>query len=303
MSRYGIYAIVLGANRLGGILSQEIKSNIEGKAKAANGQPYPYFSAVYAAKPEATFSTVHVKDALRLIPITGVNLASSALKMYAQEKPLGGTRSTSSFLSYTMNNGILYNSRLSCRTNADATLDARALLLSDPTGVNAWVVIGAETPAAIAVADDDKRYTLSAVTVAGLTLTGVTNVEIDFGVSAESEQSDSRIIPRFASINEIISRVTIDVLDVSLIQAAKFAWTPGTEQAYFAKLGSHANTSIEFVQREKGGGAAASGGFTIGTQGLCYVGTVASGSETQTKSGQVVIETIHDGTNAPITME
>jgi len=81
MSRYGIYAIGIGATRLGGISSQEIKSNIEGKSKQANGQPYPYFAAVYAAKPEATFSTMHVKEALSIIPITGVNLASSALKM------------------------------------------------------------------------------------------------------------------------------------------------------------------------------------------------------------------------------
>lgn len=296
---HSIFAINIGSTLLGGISDVSAESGLVDGGKAANGQIYRYFASIRNAKPVLQFTTLHVLEALGELSLAGVNLSSKNLKFYGQEKALTGGR-TSSYKSFTAAYGLLYPTRLSCRTNDDATLACEAMILTDPTGVNDPLVYGTSTPVGLPLttAHDNKRYTLGTTTIAGVSVTNITNIDIDFGVTATKADMDSSIFPKFAAIESIQPKITIDVLDITLLSSAKFPIWSGA--APTAKSATHANTSIQLRKRKEDGGFDSSGHCTLTTAGLCYITTIAKGSDQGDMSGQIVIEARHDGTNAPI---
>jgi hypothetical protein len=304
---HSIYGVKIGTTLLGGISDTSIDSGLADGGKAANGQIYRYFASVRSGKPKVSFTTLHIADGITAAPLTGVSLASNNLIMYGHQKAIAGGRAAT-YVSFTMANGCLYPTRLSCRTNDDATLAVDGLLLSDPTGANDFVVHGAASPTGTLL--DNLRYTLGTISVAGTTITNVTNVDIDFGITANAVDADSYIIPRFAAIDAIAPKITIDVLDLSLFAAGKFTWASGSSgtwptgggYGYHGKTAINSNTSIQFRKRLIGGGFVSTGSITLSTQGLAYVSSIAKGTDQGDQSGQIVIESIHDGTNAPLAM-
>ena len=300
---HSIYAVGIGSSVIGGISDQSLESGLADGGKPANGQVYRYFASVRSGKPRVSFSTFHIVDALTVVPAAGINLASSNLKFYGQEKVLAGARSPSAFISFLMANGLLYPTKVSCRTGDDAKLDCEGLLLTDPTGVNDFVSVGTSAPAALVAANDNLRYTLGAITIGGISIVNVTNVDIDFGVTATPTDVDSNIIPRFASIETIMPKITVDVEDISLItESTKFKWASGAGYGMHAKKVERSTSTIQFRKRELGGGFATSGHIVFTIQGLAYVSTIAKGTDQGDQSGQVVVELSKvDGTNAPIT--
>jgi len=296
---HSIYAINIGATLLGGITDVNASSGIEAGGKIANGQLYRYFNYVKSMKPQVGFKTLHALDALGLVPLTGLSLASSALKFFGQQKDCGGAR-PSTFVSFLASYGLLYPKRLSCSTNEDAEAEFEALLTSDLTGANDPLVFGSDTPSGtFDVNADNKRYTLGTTSAAGVTLQNVTRVDVDFGITANVLKANSDVIAKRAWIDTIMPKITIDVEDISLLGASSFPLWSGT--AVTAKHATHANTSIQLRKRQLGGAPyASSGHLTLTTDGLCYVSVIAKGTDQGNMAGQIVIESINDGTNAPL---
>ena len=220
---------VLGGSSvtLGGIRRQMVRTGTEVRQETVSGAVYSQFQAVYAGTPMAEFSTVSIARAMDAIGLSGIAIAAASqtgLTLYGNKKAQGGTRAGSGAnISYNIKEGILVPRRITVDHQGDAVLDAECLVTYD--GTNAPIV-QANTANLLSSIEDDQRYTIGPIqlgTVTGdkITLSQIQRLEIDFGINASAEGSDSDIYPTFATINDIARPVIrITTLDLTQLVAS-----------------------------------------------------------------------------------
>jgi hypothetical protein len=291
---------------LGGTRRQMIRSGIDVRQESVAGSVYSQWQSVYAGAPAMDFGTISLKRALDVIGTTGLAIAGASqtgLTAYGIAKQEGGSRKAgANHVSYNMREGLLIPRRISVSHQQDAQLDCEALITYD--GTNA-PLIQSNTATAPAVANDDQRYSIGRVQLGTTngdkyTITQISNIEIDFGINATAEGSDSDIYPTFAVINEI-PRPTIRITTSDPILLADTNGIP-----LHGKDLNSSYTKICLRKRKR----LSSSGYEddaslvhitiVPLIGCAYLSDVGNYGGS-TANGSVIIEIplISDGTNAP----
>jgi len=297
---------------LGGIRRQSLQAGINVQQETVSGSVYAQWQSVYSTSPGMGFSTVSIARALGCIGTTGLAITAAAagtgVTAYGYKKSEGGTRMAlaSNHISYNFKEGLLLPRRISVSHQGDATLDIDMLATYD--GTNAPVV---QTNAATAPTNgvDDERFTIGAVklgTGSGdqIVITQIQNLEIDFGISASVNGSDSDIFPTFAVIDEIprptIRFTTNDMTLLSLTNGLPLQ-------------GKDIDLSHCIIYLRKRARVTASGYVAdateehislIPTAGCAYITDLGDyGSSSGNGTCSVEIPLIWDGTNAPLALD
>lgn len=296
---------------LGGIRRQSIRTGIDVRQETVSGNVYSQWQSVYATTPGADFSTVSIARAIDCVGVTGLAITAAAagtgLTMYGYKKLKGGSRTSgSNHISYNFKEGLLLPRRITAEHQGDAVLDLEMLATYD--GTNAPIV----TSNAAAVPTngvDDQRFSIGAVqlgTATGdkITLTQIMRTELDFGIVASVESTDSDIFPTLATINEI-PRPTIrfTVSDMTLLALTNGIPLQGKDIDL-----SHCIIHLRKRARITTSGYVADGTAEhisiVPTAGCAYITDLGDyGGSSSNGALQIEIPLVWDGTNAPWTWD
>lgn len=302
---HGLYAVKIGATTLGGITQQGMPTGTEVRGEPRSGEEYARILAMVAQNPRITFSTEHIATALGACGLAGVDMNTSALTLYAQKAAAGGSRAAGSVHnSYNVDYGILVPRRLTCDHQGDAALNYEALIAYDGL-VDPIVLSGS---AALPAASTTKeRFSIGTVKIGAVTLAEVKSIEIDFGITAVQESSDSDVWPSFAYIQQTQPTITLRGISADWFNAAAVP--------IGGLSGSHANTIIYLRKRLDGGaswGAGQSFGYVANASavhikftaaGLVYVDDGFSANNNTPGEVSLVMPLQYDGSNAPLTID
>ncbi len=241
---------------IGGISRQNIATGSQVNGEATSGEVYRRFLALYTQKIAPGFSTFAIASGLTAIAPPGLNIGGLAngLDFFAQKNLLGGTRAgATSHRQFTFNAGILVPRRLSVEHGGDAVLDYEAVVIHD--GDNAPIVITDSVSLPTPITDNE-RFALGPTTIGSVDVSGKTRVTIDFGLNVIGQGADGDIWDTFAHVRTQDSTITIESVDVGVIDAAGIpltglSATHVTTAIYFRKrtaTGFVANATAEHIQ-------------------------------------------------------
>lgn len=211
---------------IGGIRSQMLRSGTEVRRETTSGAYYPQFQAVYSRTPSADWSTVQIARALDACSFTGLRVSAATdpgVKFFGNKKSEGGIRASgSNHIQFLQRDGLMFPERITCEYQQDAEIFYKHLVTYDGTN-DVWSL--SESVALPTQTADDQRYTIGSIqlgTVTGdkLVLAQVKSLEINFGISAQAEGSDSDLEPTFASIDEIMPSISITLTDATLFDSS-----------------------------------------------------------------------------------
>jgi hypothetical protein len=298
---------------LGGIHgSFRVSPNIEVSQETTSGAIYAVSQTIVSGAPMVGFNSYSLGRALDVVGLTGLAIAAATqtgLTYYgnaAQEG--GGRRSGSNHLSWNTKEGMLLPRRITCRHQGHAALSLENLITYDGTNQPIVPASGVAVPTA---ALDEQRYSIGPVqigTVTGdkLTISQIINVEIDFGIMATAESSDSDLYPTFVTINEIVRPVIrITTTDVSLFAASGGIPLHG-------KAIDLSHTILFLRKRTLTPNLTASGYVADGTAehisfvpaaGCAYHDSIIDVSNPGNGTAVIEIPLISDGTNPPLAID
>lgn len=211
---------------IGAIRRQMVRTGLQVQQESLSGVPWPEFQSVYAGAPMASWETLDLGAALGAVGALGLAIkavSQTGLNCYGIAKQEGGGRKTgNNQKAFNIKEGFVYPGRLSAEHQKDAVLDLTALVTWD--GTNAPIIPVEDVEAL--VFDNTARYSLGPCqlgTTSGdrLVITQKSRVEVNFGIDASAEGSDSDIFPTFASINEVANgMLRIVTTDIDLFRAS-----------------------------------------------------------------------------------
>jgi hypothetical protein len=298
---YGVRITPSGgsATLIGGITQQSIPLGTQITTQQTAGNAYSSIGTINAIKPRGMFTTYSVGALATVLGLRGACLAGGAnpgLEMWELLYTACGAISVAStpHRKLVIPNGIVIPKTISCSHQQDATMTAEAIATFD--GTNDPVIIAASqaTPTGLA---DDFRFTLGAVTVAGVTITGILSISVDFGNNATTDGSDSEVFDQNIEITQIVPKITITTRDV-----AKFA---SGSLPLRGKHGEHTDTSIVLRRRVNGTGSFSTDADSIEITADCIANfeDVWNAQANGRGEATIMLTCLDDGTNAPIVID
>jgi len=293
--KHSLYAVGLGATLLGGITRQSIALGSEVRREATSGETYARFQSLYAQKIAPGFSTKCIATALTACGTVGASIADMAggLALYAQKHADGSSRTAgSNHRKYGFTRGILAPKNLTVDHRGDALLTYDAVVVYDGTNEPMVITDSVALPAGIT---DAERFTLGPVQIGGVTLTGVHNLSIDFGLDVVGESADSDIWDTFASIRQILTTIRLTGIDVEWLKAAAVPLA--------GLVATRANTAIYLRKRAKGSSfvaAATAQHIQFKASGLATIETPFEGQGSDGSQTTLSLPLDYDGSNAPL---
>ena len=302
MTIHGLYCVVLNDTAditLGGIESLNIRTQVEHVAEATSGEIYPRHQAINAIKPVADFSSFCLSQCLDAIPLTGKSISAMAtgVDLYGYAHAHGGGRAGANLhRKYTIADGMIVPTKISCDHRGDAIISYN--ILSTWDGTNAPII---ETDlASVPTAEsDDERFTIGKCTLGSVLLGDIRNWELDFGISAVTEGADSDIYDTHVSIVECKPVLTLKGIDIEWMKAANIplvgkAATHATSSVYLRKrlqtaAGYVADATAEHIK------------FTM--DGLAFVEDIFSSRGKGPTECSLKLAMRFDGTNAPFVLD
>lgn len=249
---HGIFAASLGSTILGGIRSQSGAAELETREEALSGEVYARHQSIVSGNPTFDFTTLNLNAALAVCAELGTDIASftGGLSLWAQLHKDAGTRATGAVhRKYNAPAGYLYPATIDFGNHQDdATLSYRAMLTSDGVNNPMSESDGVALPTA---PEDAGRYTIGKMTLGGVLLDSIRGGQIDFGISATAEGSDSDIYPSRVRIGEIIPVLTLRGVNVK--------WLGSAIVPREGFVCTHANTILYLRKRGAGGTFVANG--------------------------------------------
>lgn len=295
-TQHGLYAVIHDDTAIPGItqLGLSLGGTTIGEVTAA--ELYPRNMGVNAQNPQITFNTRALATALGLIGFTGTDISSLAAGMtfYEQKFSEGGGRAgITSHRKIVVNEGIAIPQRISVSHQQNAELTYQVLVTFDGTN-DPYVLTENQTlPSA---PSDAERFTIGKTTLGGVLLTQINSVEIDFGIQAMAEGSDSDIWPTFSGIEQSSPTITL--------RGTKAEWwgTAGLDMAGLAA--THANTIIYLRKRTSTGFVPdiTAEHIKITANGIAQLTDLFTAQGTRRGEVGIVLTCDYDGTNAPITL-
>lgn len=298
---HGLYAIELGVAVtpvvLGGIESLNVRTETEHIAEPTSGDIYPRHIAIVAQKPSADFTSYALAQCLGSIGLTGLSIATltnGGLNLYAQKQEDGGGRTAgAAHREYKMTKGIILPNRITCDHRGDALIAYDVRPTFDGTNDPFAVTDAHALPTAPL---DAERFTLGKVTIGSVAITKKRSLELDFGITAPTEGTDSDIFDTHVSIQDIRPVLTLRGVDLEWLKAANIPLA--------GKAATHATTSVYLRKRLQ-----TSAGFVLDATaqhikltmaGLCWIEDVFSAGGRGPTECSLKLAAVFDGTNAPV---
>jgi hypothetical protein len=193
-----------------------------------------------------------------------------------------------------MAKGVLIPTRLSCEAHQDAKLDYEATLTTDDTTAP---IVQTDSVALPTLVGGNLRYTIGKVTVGGIALTGVTGLDIDFGltVSALRDGVTARIWDEYAWIESMLPRITI--------RGYGKAWMGAAVIPLLGKAAAHADTLIYLRKRASAAtfvADATAEHIEISMGGMATIDRIQGASGLKPGESALSITSYYDATNLPI---
>ncbi len=292
---HGLFATQVGSVVIGGIGRNNLVTGTTVRSETTSGEVFPAFQSIVSQRPTASFQTMQLKRALDLIGLLGKDIAAlpSPLNFFGHLALDGSTRASgAAHRKYSINNGILIPQTLSVDHQGDATLTYQAIVTYD--GTNDPIVISdlQTLPAGIA---DDERYSIGKMVYAGLTLTHVRSWELDFGIDAQSEGTDSEVWDRFSYIRTVQPVITMRGIGLEWMKAANIP--------LLGKTATHADTTL-YLRKYKDGSTfeldASAVHIKITAAGFVHVDTPMDASGNDPAEITLMMTCKFDGINDPV---
>jgi hypothetical protein len=299
--KHGLYGVELGEVApvvIGGITRQSIAMQSIVQSEARSGEVYARLQALTEQRPRLTFTTNAVAAALDKAALVGLDIStlSTGLHLIAQKHADGGTRTAgATHRKYTLNDGLLFPTRLTCQHGGDAELEYEVIATYD--GSNDPIVI-ADSQALPSGLDDAERFTLGSMTIESVTFDHLRSFELDFGLRVEAEGSDSDIWPTIVTIIEILPVIRLRGVDIE--------WAKAANVPLIGLAATHTNTAIYLRKRADGGtfvADATAEHIKFTAAGYATIETVFDAQGNETGETELVMPLVYDGTNDPLVID
>lgn len=298
-----LYPDALGsAILIGGILRQSVDPGVNVSAENVAGSHYPLFGAVNAVNPRMMFDTYDVVKALDAVGMLGLAIESDdsgriGAELYQiQYDDVGQIVSGSSHRLLRIRKGILIPRQLTCQHQQDAQLSLELIGITDGTNDP---VIFAESQASPGAAVDPTRHTLNAAVIESVSLTKLSAVRIDFGLTVNAKGDGSNPFPTRIEIQRSAPTITVETESPELFSASGVPLK--------GKAATHANSLVTFRKRTKNTGSFVADGTAehigITTAGVLYAQTAWDASANADASATYMVQSLYDGTNAPLVID
>ena len=191
--------------------------------QAADGAVDPTYVAVMSQDPRITFSTTAIATFLAEVTNTafmaGIKIDSDVthdgLECYFQKLAEGGTRSAgATHVKLTVNEGLLLPRAITASQGGIATLPLECVIGYD--GTNEPIVITANQALA-GTPVVGELFTVGPANINGVALDAIQSVTIDPGIAEIALASDGAIWPTYIAIQSRQPMITIQTLDVSIL--------------------------------------------------------------------------------------
>jgi len=279
-----------------GITNINASANPEVAQEKASGSVYPDSVAHSQTKPMIAFTTVGLEDAITALGLLGKcitnDVGKPGLDVYCQKQTCAGVLSGAVHRKLNIGLGLIVPRSLTVDHMNSAQLVYEAYAAWDGTNDP---IQKSDTgtlptyPAETWPTPPQGRWTMRGLTIGAVSVTGKRNVSIDFGAVVTHESGDSDPYPTVATLSELKPRMTVRGVDPKW-------WSTVTGLAGGSV--THANTTLEL--RKRGIALNVAAHITITLAGLVYMDTLFSAGLDGPGEAVLVVESVYDGTNAPI---
>lgn len=223
------------------IVSFNLDTGLENFIEGADGNIDPMYVAVKSQEPRMRFTTTALVTSLDLCGINGLKISSDedddGLEAWFQKADEGGVRATgSNHIKLTVNEGILVPRQISASHNERAELEYELIITWD--GTNDPIVI-ATSQALEGTAAVGELFTIGEVDINGVTLEGIKEITVDFGITEFVEGADGNVWPTYTAIKErqpLITILTNEAVALSTFGIAGVAQGATDSLIYFRKV-------------------------------------------------------------------
>ena len=288
-----ISSFVHGSNVINQILSAGFSPNLVQLLEGGSGLVDAGYSGVVGSAPELAFSTSAIKTALAdLGGIDGIAIAASNGIFYFQKTTSGGLRAgATSHVKATIVQGIMVPQSLTIPHQGKATLSYRVVMTSadgaaapvaflDSQSLDAGIVTAAEL------------YVLGSVEVNGVTLEGVSQVVINFGVGVWIDGGSGLVYPTHCGVSQRRPTIAIQTRDI----ATSVGW------GLLGQAQNNTDSVVTLTGLTNGGSLNGSDQITATIDAGRMHYTDLSGVDGERMAGQITITPTSDGTNAIIAL-
>ena len=194
---YDIHEVFHKTTRIDQISQSSIDPGVSMMLERADGVVDTVYAAVAKIAPRFTFSTSKVATVLTSLGINGTAIDTN-FDMYFKKRTLGGTHAASGHVKCTLANGLIIPTSVSAGQDSLATVTYNVIAVS-ADGTTSPINISTTTvPAGSATFAEG--FVAGPVTINGSAYSGITGIEIDFGVETEELSADGEVYDTFTSL-------------------------------------------------------------------------------------------------------
>ena len=295
-----------GTTTLGGVSTSAVNNNPEIIQDYADGGIHPTLTTIKAFAEELSFTTNNIDKAFDLIGSVGdcIDDGSSIEIYYARftacsKGPAPGAIHRRITISQGDNvAGLFHPGSVSTDHRGDATFSFMVKPQTDGTNSPLTIEVDIALPADLQTRiDNQNRYTIGPVTLAGTIYNGIKSFGIEFGIGVTRESADSSIFDEFIGIEKTATKISLSGLNPDWV-------TPGTISGSAL---AHADTQLVLRRRTRGAAgyvpAATAEHIVITTNGLAVPTNVASSNEQNPVESGIDVYCDFDGINSPLTVQ
>lgn len=216
---YGVQIQASGGSltTIGGVTEQSIDTGVSVNAEVTAGAITPQFGEIATVQAGGRFTSHNVGGVLAAIGNKGACLAGSTAPGFAiwtlQRDSCGSLASGSVHRKLVIPNGRIFPVSLSVGQNQRASLVTEVIALYDGTNKPILSTGSQAAPTGLA---DDYGFHIGAVSVAGITVTNVTGIEINYGNTVQAIFEDGEVWPKQLNHTEHKPTITIRTNAINL---------------------------------------------------------------------------------------
>jgi hypothetical protein len=290
------HALKIGANWIGGIVSQAFTNAPSMQTEPTAGSIYPLQTSIQEIKAGFRFTSHNVASALGVLGFLGVPLSAQVpAELYEINYGDDGfVVAGSNHRKIAFSTGRAVWRTLSCGNRQDAQIEIEVFGLSPDGSTNPAVFSeGVAAPAAV----DDARHTIAAVQLGGISMGCVTDLRLESGLQIQSDGCKSDVFDTRMGVQSVVPKIQVSTLAAELVgSAAGKINLPGI-------AATHANTFIKLRKRNNKTGTfladATAQHIVITADGMVVPIEPFSAQNNADGNTRFEMTATFDGTNAP----
>jgi hypothetical protein len=290
------HALKIGANWIGGIVSQAFTNAPSIQTEPTAGSIYPLQTSIQEIKAGFRFTSHNVASALSVLGFLGVPLSAQVpAELYEINYGDDGfIVAGSNHRKIAFSTGRAVWRTLSCGNRQDAQIEIEVFGLSPDGSTNPAVFSeGVAAPAAV----DDARHTIAAVQLGGIGMGCVTDLRLESGLQIQSDGCKSDVFDTRMGVQSVVPKIQVTTLAAELVGSAVGKINlPGI-------AATHANTVIKLRKRNNKTGTfladATAQHVVITADGMVVPIEPFSAQNNADGNTRFEMTATFDGTNAP----